>query len=182
MDRINELAEKLQSLMGNLDFSWDDRALDSPEIALRVGARYSREYERFDAMEDVRKERILNLMAEIFATMVQILAIREYGNGGSMAIRQVLTDFIDNPEVKDRFDQRRNTAKRALETTDLSAEQINLIMSGVIDQMPRLLVDRFTELYIPYQLLPLGQSHSMATVLADMMKEEEQNADHRTDN
>ena len=181
MDRINELAQKLLSLLKDLDFSWDERALDSPEIALEVGARYSREYERFEAMAELRKERILNLMAEIFAMMIQALAIREYGNGGSMAIEQVLTDIANQAEVKDRFNRRRDTAKRALDITDLSAEQIDLVMSGVIDKRLNDLVDRFTELYTPYQLLPLGQSHSIAAVLADMMKETE-HADDRTDN
>jgi hypothetical protein len=47
--------------------------------------------------------------------------------------------------------------------------------------MPNLLIERFVELYTPYQLLPLGQSRSIAAVLADMMKEEE-DADNRTDN
>ncbi|HEY94490.1 MAG TPA: hypothetical protein G4O15_06080 [Dehalococcoidia bacterium] len=181
MDRINELAQKLLSLMGDLDFSGDERALDSPEIALEVGARYNREYERFEAMEQERKERILNLMSEIFAIMVQILAIRQYGNDGSTAIRQVLTDIAGQAEVKDRFNRRRNTAKRALETTDLSAEQINLIMAGVIDEIPSLLIDRFTQLYTPYQLLPLNNTQSIASVLTDMLKETER-ADDRTDN
>ena len=181
MDGLNELAEKLQSLMGDLDFSWDERALDSSDIALEVGARYSREYERFADMEGERKERIFNLMSEIFAKMLQILAIREYGNGGSTAIRQVLTDIVNQAEVKERFNRRRDTAKRALDTTDLSAEQINLIMAGVIDKIPNLLIDRFVELYTPYRLLPLGQSRSIAAVLADMMKEAE-DADHSRNN
>ena len=181
MDRINELAQKLLSLLKDLDFSWDERALDSPEIALRVGARYSREFERFETMEEERKERILNLMSQIFAKMLQILAIREYGNGGSAAIRQVLTDIVDKPEVKDEFNRLRNTAKKGLEAADLSAEQIDLVMSGVIDKRLNDLVDRFTELYTPYQLLPLGQSHSIAAVLADMMKEAE-DADHSRNN
>ena len=181
MDGLNELAEKLQSLMGDLDFSWDERALDSSDIALEVGARYSREYERFADMEGERKERIFFLLTEILATMLQILAIREYGNGGSTAIRQVLTDIVDKHEVKDEFNRLRNTAKKGLEAADLSAEQIDLVMSGVIDKRLNDLVDRFTELYTPYQLLPLGQSHSIAAVLADMMKETE-HADDRTDN
>ena len=180
MDRINELAQKLLSLLKDLDFSWDERALDSPEIALRVGARYSREFERFETMEDERKERILNLMSQIFAKMLQILAIREYGNGGSAAIRQVLTDIVDKPEVKDEFNRLRNTAKRALETTDLSVEQIDLVMAGLIDKRLNGLVDQFVELYEPYQLLPLNNSESLSKVLADMMKETEY-ADDRTD-
>ena len=181
MNRINELAEKLLSLMGDLDFSWDERAEDSPAIALEVGARYSREYERFETMDEERKERILNLMSQIFAMMVQALAIREFGNGGPTAIRQVLTDIVEKPEVEDEFNRLKNTAKSALETTDLSAEQIDLVMAGMIDNRLDLVVDRFVELYTLYQLLPLEQSRSIAAVLADMMKEEE-DANNSTNN
>lgn len=181
MDRLNELAQKLLSLMGDLDFSWDESALDSPEIALEVGARYNREYERLDDMGEERKERIFFLIAEILAIMLQNLAISQYGNDGPAAIKQVLTDIVDKPEVKDEFTRLRNTAKRALETTDLSAEQIDLVMTQVIDKRLNALVDRFVELYTPYQLLPLNDTRSLSIVLADMMKEE-QNADRRANN
>jgi hypothetical protein len=91
--------------VGDLDFSCDERALDSPEIALEVRERCSREYERFEIMGEEKKERILNLMSEISAIMLQILAIRQYGNGGSAAIRQGLTDITNQADSKDRFNR-----------------------------------------------------------------------------
>jgi aminopeptidase-like protein len=56
MDRLNELAQKLLSLVGDLDFSRDERALNSPEIAIQVGGRNSREFGRFEAMAEERNE------------------------------------------------------------------------------------------------------------------------------
>jgi hypothetical protein len=132
-------------------------------------------------MEDERKERIRNLMSEIFAKMLQALAIREFGNSGSTAIKQVLTDMVDEPEAIDEFNRLRNTVKRAMKTSDLSAEQIDLVMAEVVDNNLNGLVDRFVELCTPYSLLPLEQTQSIAAVLADMMKETE-HADDRTDN
>ena len=56
--------KRLQSLWGDLDFNWDDRALDSPEIVLEIGERYDRAFERLEAMGEEKEERIINLMLE----------------------------------------------------------------------------------------------------------------------
>ncbi len=168
---IDATLERLQCLLGDVDFTWDERALDSPEIALEIGERYSREFERIEAMGDEKEERIINLMFSFFAVMLQMLAIRQYGNGGITAIGKVVAEIYNKPNVKAEISRLRNTLEKALLTSTLTKEQINLLMTGVIDEIPRLLVDWFTELYVPYRLLPLTEAQSIAATLFDMMKE-----------
>lgn len=168
---IDKMVERIQSLLGDLDFSWDDRALDSPEKALEVGERYNRELERLTSMGKEQEERIFNLMFSILAMMLQMLAIREYGNDGEEAIRNVVEDIYNKPNVKADIKKLSKTIEKALMDSTLTKEQVDLVMTRVINEIPHLLMDGLTEHYTPYRLLPLMESRSIASTLSDMMKE-----------
>lgn len=176
---IDTMLEKLQSLLGDLDFSWDDRALDSPEVALEIGERYNREFERLEAMGAEKEERIFNLMFSFLALMLQTLAIREYGNDGVEAIREVVEGIYNKPNVKAEMNRLRNTLEQALLASTLTKDQVDLVMAGMIDEIPRFLIDGITEHYTPYRLLPLTEAQSIAAILSDMMKEGDDADDKR---
>lgn len=122
-----------------------------------------------------KEERIINLTFSILAHMLQTLAIETYGNDGPAAIRKVMEEIYNKPSVKAEMGRLRNTIEKAL-LSALPKEQCDLIMTEVIDEIPRLLVEWVTELYAPYRLLPLTEAQSIATTLADMMQETD-NAD-----
>ncbi len=178
---VDAMLERLQALLGDLDFTWDERALDSPEIALKIGERYNREFERLEAMGEEKEERIFNLMFSFFALMLQTLAIRQYGNDGITAIRKVVAEIFDKPNVKAEISRQRNTIEKALLASTLTKDQVDLVMVGMIDEIPSSLVDGLSELYAPYRLLPLTEAQSITTTLSDMMKEAEYADDKRVD-
>lgn len=126
-------------------------------------------------MGEEKEERIINLMFSIFGHMLQTLAIRQYGNGGITAIRKVVAEIYDTPDVKAEMSRLRNTIEKAF-LSALTKEQCDLIMTEVIDEILHLLVDGVAEFYTPYRLLPLTESRPIATTLVDMMKEAD-NAD-----
>ncbi len=168
---VDVLLERLQSLMGNLDFSWDDKAFDSPELALTTGERINREHERLEAMGEEKQERIMSRMFSLFATMLQMLAIETYGNDEIPSIRRVIEDTYNKPNVKAELSRLRHTIEKALRASTLTKEQCDILLNGFIDEIPLLMVDWLTEMYVPYRSLPLTETRSIAAALADMMKE-----------
>ncbi|MEE8413391.1 MAG: hypothetical protein V3R96_02455, partial [Dehalococcoidales bacterium] len=105
------------------------------------------------------------------ALMIQTMARKEYGDDGEEAIRRVLKDTYDKPGVKADLIRIRKTAEEALLDTTLNKEQVDLVMTGIIDELPSFMIDRVAEHYAPYRLLPLTKNESIAATLFDMLKE-----------
>ena len=166
----NDLLQRLKTLMGDLDFSWDAEALDSPERFMAYGKRISQELERLADMGPEKEERVNDLMRRLFALMLQSAAVEKFGDSSISSIRKLLEEVYDAPNVKDDIIRLRNTAEQAFRSI-LTQEQYETIMKRASDDFPASLVDWFTDFYGPYQNLPLAESASVSKVLSDMMKE-----------
>ena len=182
-DIIEVKLQKLQSLLGNLDYFsiLYDLVLDSPEISSEIRERYIGEFDRIAAMSEEKRERIGNLVFSLFAVKFQALAIKKYGNDGPESIRSILEEITGEPDTKTFLKRLKDTMISI--TIDISLGQKELAMEGltILDMPSQAIMELIIELYTPYRLLPLEKTQSIAAILADMMKEE-QNADCRANN
>lgn len=169
---INVLVEKLQTLMGDLNYRFDfNPTLDPPEQLIEIGEHNLRELEKFEAMGEERKERIWNLMAIILATGFQKLAIEKYGATDTGKIRKVLEDLFQQPDNQAFFGRLRHTEEQCLLGSGLTEEQCHAAMKYIFDKLPEALMEYLEDLYSPLRFLPRSEAQSITMTLADMMKE-----------
>lgn len=171
--KMDVLEKRLQALMGDVHFWSDfDKALDTQEQLLEIGEHNIREYEKFEALDEERKERIWSLMSTILASGLQKEVVDKYGTDDAIAVRKFFEDLFRQPDNQAYWDQLRQTAEQGLLGSGLPEEQCRVVMKNLIDRLPELIRECLEELYFPSRFLPRSEAQPVATVLADMMKEE----------
>jgi len=168
------LGNRLQTLMGDIHFRYENHDFDSPENLMAIGEHNLREYGKIEAMGEEHKERIENLFANILASALQEEAIARYGNTEDSSIRQVLYGWFNRPEDREFDDKLRQTAKLALLGFNLTEEQCTAVLVDFYDKLPDMLIEFIEEITAPIYMLPRNEAQPIAMALADMMKEEMQ--------
>lgn len=169
---VELLGTRLKSLMGNVNFRSDyDQAVDSPERLLAVGEHNLREFEKIKAMGEKRQERIHHIISNILATVLQKEAIETYGDTDGSSIRQVLDDWHNQPENLAYWERLMKTAKQGLLGFNLTEDQCQTIMKYIFDRLPEVIIETMEELTSPLRFLPRAEAPSIASAIADIMKE-----------
>jgi len=157
--------------MGSVHFRSDfDEALDSPEHLMAIGEHNLREYEKIEAMDEECYERIQNIISTILASVLQKEAMAKCGNTDSGSIRQVLHDWNNQRENKVYWDRFIQSAHQALAVFNLTEEQ-RQTMGKMLDLLPAAMIEELDELTRPMHLIPYAEAQQIASVLADMLKE-----------
>ncbi len=168
---INVIGKRLQDLMGSVHFRSDfDEALYSPEHLMAIGEHNLREYEKIEAMDEERQERIWNLISTILAGGLQKEVIDKYGNDDTIAVRKFLEDLFKQPENKVYWDRLIQCINQALAVINLTEEQRQTV-SKLLDLLPAAIIEGLVELTRPMHLIPYAEVQQIASVLADMLKE-----------
>jgi len=168
---IKDLGHRLKLLLGDVHFKSDyDQALDSPEQLLAIGDHNLMEYEKIESMDEERQERIKNIVSTILASVLQKEAMAKCGNTDSGSIRQVLHDWNNQRENKVYWDKFIQCAHQALAVFNLTEEQ-RQTMGKMLDLLPAAMIEELDELTKPLQLIPYAEAQQIASVLADMLKE-----------
>ena len=180
---IDMLGKRLQALMGDVHFWSDfDRALESPEQLIAIGEHNTGQWEKIEAMGEERYERIQNILSNMLASIIQKEAVDQYGNTDMSSIRQVLFDCFNRPEDQVFEDRLRQTAKLALLNFNLTEEQSEMVLKGMFDKLPQVIMEGIEQLVTPMRLLPRAEAQSIVMALVDVMKEETRNADSQRHN
>ncbi|MFC2032279.1 hypothetical protein ACFLUS_02775 [Chloroflexota bacterium] len=167
---INTLVERIEITMGDMNFKLDyDQALDSPEQLLEIGEHNLREYEKVEAMDEDRKERIRSIMINILAQLLQKEAIEQYGNTDDDSIRRTLHDWCSQPENQTYVDRLIETAKRGIAGFDFTEEQMKFF-TEYFDALPVIMDDILVRLTSHLRLPPRAEAQSISMALADIMK------------
>jgi hypothetical protein len=174
---IYRLCSRINALVGETDFHWDDPPLDSTEEFLAVCAHNCREGEKIEALDEESQERIRNLTSKIFTVMLQEEATEKYGSMEMSSIRQVMDDWSNRPEYRAFLVNLRQTTKLALLDSDLTEEQIDTVIKDFFDKLSQIMMEVIEELITPLQRFRQVEAHSIAMDLADMMMKEVRNAD-----
>jgi len=170
---IDALGHRLQTLMDDVHFRSDfDKAPDSPEHLMVIGAHNIREYEKIETMGAEPFERIWSLISNILASVLQEEAIEKYGNTDGGSIRQVLHNWFEQPEDREYWERLRPAFKRGLLGFNLTNEQGDAVMNGIYDKFLQLIIEMIEELIVPMHLLPRAEAQPIAITLSDIMKEE----------
>ena len=167
---INSLGQRLQVLIGDVNFRSDDRALDSPEQLLAIGEHNLREYAKVEAMDEERRERIQNIVLNMLAQVLQKEAMEQYGNTDDDSIRGILNDWCYQPDNKTYLDKLIKTAKQGIANCDFTEVQ-EKFFSEYFDALPSILENILTESTSHLRLFPCAEAPSIASALAEMMKE-----------
>ena len=171
MNIKNTLGQRLQVLIGDVNFqTYYDRVLDSPERLFAVGEHNLREYEKIEAMDEEHQERINNVMLNILAQVLQKEAMEQYANTDDHSIRRTLHDWYSKPENQKYADRLIETAKRSVAGFDFTEEQLK-IFTEYYDALPIIMEDILARAISHLSLLPRAEAPSIASTLADMMKE-----------
>lgn len=173
---IDALGHRLELLLGDVHFRSDfDQALDSPEHLIAIGEHNLREYEKVEAMDEQHQERIRNTVLNLLAQVLQKESMEQYGNTDDDSIRGILHNWCYQPDNKTYLDRLIETAKRGIANCDFTEEQLKIINEH-FDALPIFLEDTLARLISHLRFFPRAEAPSIASVVADMMKEVE-NAD-----
>jgi hypothetical protein len=167
---IEKLGNRLKTLMEDINFKWDDHALDSPDQFMTTCIHNSREYEKFEAMDPERQERIWNLFSNMLAVALQELAMDQYGNTDEESIRKVLNNSCGMTASSEYWDRSMLLAKKYFLELGLTEKQYQPIQE-YFDTLPRAFIEFLVDLIRDWRLLPATKAQSIALALTDLAKE-----------
>lgn len=157
--------------MGDVHFRSDfDQALNSPEHLMAIGKHNLREYEKVEAMDEQHQERIKNIALNLLAQVLQKEAMEQYGNTDDDSIRRTLHDWCSQPDNKTYLDRLIETAKQGITNCNFTEEQLKII-TEYFDALPIILEDTLARLISHLRLFPRAEAPSIASAIAEMMKE-----------
>lgn len=133
---INSLGNRLQLLMGDVNFRWDyDRALDSPEHLLAIAEHNIQEFQKMEDMDKNRQDRIQATALDLLVSILQREALQKYGTHHGGSIGEILYDWHSEPEHRAYGDKLIHSAKQSLISLDLTEEQHRGV-SSYFDMLP----------------------------------------------
>ena len=179
---IDALGHRLEILMCDVHFRSDyDPAIDSPKHFLAIGEHNLREFEKVEAMDEECQERILNIISNMLASVLQKEAMEQYGNTNGESIKKVLYGWHNQPENQAYWGNILRCAEQSLADLNLTEEQSNGL-SKLFDMLPATIIETLEELTSPLRLFPRAEAHSIAIGLSDMMMKEVGDANSARDN
>lgn len=138
---INLLGNRLQTLMGDVNFSSDfNKALDSPEHLLAIGQHNIKEFQKIEDMDKNRRDRIQTTVFDLLISVLQKEALQKYGNHYGGSIREILYDCCSDPEYRSYSDKLIRSAKEGLISLNLTEEQYSGV-SKYFDSLPVAIID-----------------------------------------
>jgi hypothetical protein len=167
---IGKLCNRLDTLMGDIDFRGDDRNLESPEQLMAIGKHNLRELQKIEDMDPERQERIQSLHFNILTSVFQEEAVRQYGKTDTNSVKRTLEDWSSLPENRQYVDRVIGMVKQCVARFDLTKEQ-EAIVTHILDELPNMIMNTLVEIADHRRLLPRAEAQSIAMTLADMMRE-----------
>jgi hypothetical protein len=158
--------------MGDIDFKWDGGTIDSPDQFGAMCAQYSRECKKLEALDEERRDRILNLMSNMLAIALQKVAIDEFGNTDEESTREVLCKRYAQTTSQEHWHRFMSAAKQYFLALGLTENQCRAIIE-YFDAFPMAMLEFWVELARPWRLFPTAQGQSVASALTDLMREVE---------
>jgi hypothetical protein len=167
---VDKLGNRLKTLMGDISFKGYDNALNSPDQFMAICTYNSREYRRFEAMDEERQERIWNLFSHMLAVALQEKAIEKHGNTDEESIRKILNEQYIVSDSQEYWNRIMRLTKEYFLGIGLTEKQIHPIME-YLDTLPMAMIETLMDLTEPWRFFPATNAQSIALSLTDLMKE-----------
>ena len=132
-----------------------------------LGKRNIRE---FEALSDERKDIILGLLSEIFATVIQPAAIEKYGSADGPAVESIVHDRVHFRQTMEKLGLDKQIRKEYV-SLGLTEENATALQESLTSFWATEFEQLIVDLVDKWRLFPIAQTQSMAKALADMMKE-----------
>jgi hypothetical protein len=171
MDAIVEkFSNRLEYLIGDINFTWDDHAIDSSDRFMAICKHNARQYQKFETTGEERQERIWDLYSNILAVVIQKLAMEKYGNTDEESIRKVLYTVYKETGSHEYWDRIMGVVKQHFLGFGLTEKQYQPIQE-YLDTLPTAFIEVLADMIKPWRLLPAAETQSIALALTDLIEE-----------
>jgi hypothetical protein len=164
--------QMLADLFSGTRFNWD-YSTDSIRQMAEMAEANEAEYERLEADDPERLERLKDYMCLLFSAALQKQAIERYGNASDQSVLQVLIHEMNTAEEITKVRKIRDDALAKIEPGSPIREYLRQYMKEAENRVCNVLVELTSRL----KLIPETDADSLTTVLFHMWQEGE-NVNH----